>query len=263
MTVRPDVTATNISDDIFRTIVQNGCAVIRGAIPRETINSILQLAQKAYSVRDWQARMGQLPEELGHPGMFPAGHIYLSDLNPDCNQTNFVLKKIINADLLDIISILTEQSPAFVMSNCLPRRQKCIGGPNPPVPFHQDGSFLPGRYFNFWIPLIQVNLEAPGLEVVVTDSSEILKPNNISTNNTIYDRIELSVDYLHEKFGKENFWHPVLEPGDIMVMTHSTIHRTYWLDHMDKDRISLEIRFANSSDRFLEKVLVKVTNILN
>ena len=262
MTFKPDFPLDQLPGDFPDFVKNSGCAVIRNAIPAGTIQSILELAKQAYEARDWQNRVGQLPDSLRQPGMYPAGHIFLSDLNPGPDQGNFVLKNIINPDLLDLISDLTGQSPAFVISNCLPRRQKCSGGPNPPVPFHQDGSFLPGIYFNFWIPLIQVNVDAPGLEVVITDSEEIIAPGNTVTGNSIYDRIELPVNVLEEKFGEENFWHPVLEPGDILVLTHRTIHRTYWLDNMNRDRISLEIRFANAADTYLQKVLVKITNVL-
>jgi hypothetical protein len=43
-------------------------------------------------------------------------------------------------------------------------------------------------------------------------------------------------------YGRENFWHPALNPGDALILTHKTLHRTYINPAMIQQRISVEMR---------------------
>jgi hypothetical protein len=48
-------------------------------------------------------------------------------------------------------------------------------------------------------------------------------------------------------FGEENLWHPELNPGDSLVFLEETLHRTYMIGTMKKERISLEIRVISDN----------------
>jgi hypothetical protein len=131
----------------------------------------------------------------------------------------------------------------------LPRRQT-PGIGNPPVPFHQDAGFMgnPGLVINSWIPLNQAGFKAPGLQLVLSPQTNLLiPPGYLGKNASTYEELDLSENFITQKFSPNLLWAPILEPGDVLFFSHLTIHRTFITSEMNSTRISLEIRCMGQS----------------
>jgi hypothetical protein len=99
-----------------------------------------------------------------------------------------------------------------------------------------------------WVSLDRCGIEAPGLELVICRINDLLTPK------------ELTDERLRMRFAPEEFWRPVLEPGDALLFRGDLLHRTYVTPPMIKDRTSIELRFFPEhnlptrlgADRFLK-----------
>jgi len=59
---------------------------------------------------------------------------------------------------------------------------------------------------------------------------------------------ELAEERVRPRFASQEFWRPVMEPGDALLFRGDIIHRTHVTSTMTRDRTSLELRFF-SADR--------------
>ena len=112
------------------------------------------------------------------------------------------------------------------------------------LPFHQDQTILKTRLLNVWVPLDPCGTNAPGLETVVTSARRLIEVSGDSTDRIPVERVKLNSDKVVEEHGHRSLWHPVLEPGDVLLFLGTTIHRTYVTPQMTKSRMSVELRLV-------------------
>lgn len=262
MNARPEIPAPPPDGGaIRRALEEHGCAVVRGVIPRAVIGEIAERAEAAYRMRDWQFARGEL-ERLVKAGAYPgyhmgdyhSGHCPRADLDAPGEPDYDFLRRLISANLgLALMDALADDVVHFPLSLCVPRRQ-APAGPNAPVPFHQDCSFL-HRYLggarppmlNAWTPLTPAGATAPGLQVLPQILREAL-PVAARKSGTVYDSIEIDPDWVAETWGEDALWAPALEPGDVIVITESTLHRTWVTPAMTDTRLSIEVRALAGRD---------------
>ena len=110
-----------------------------------------------------------------------------------------------------------------------------LGGADPP----RDGLL---NMLTCWIALTPCGTNAPGLELIAREVSELLPPAALS------DR------FLRKRYPADAFTRPVLAAGDALLFPGGTIHRTHVTPCMQHDRTSLELRFmrADSIPRRLQ-----------
>lgn len=112
------------------------------------------------------------------------------------------------------------------------------------VHFHQDRFFVgAGPMVNFWTPLDDCGVEAPGLEVVLgpetRDLRDVAKARSPLVGNTLSS---LTEEEVREIYPDREFAHPAMSAGDALAMHELTPHRTYATKSMTKPRASLEVR---------------------
>ena len=103
-------------------------------------------------------------------------------------------------------------------------------------PFDPTGACAPDadgllRMVTCWVALTSCGQQAPGLELVRQRLDSLLPPAT------------LTEDAVRARFAAELFWSPVLEPGDVLLFSGGTLHRTQVEPHMESDRTSIELRF--------------------
>ena len=148
---------------------------------------------------------------------------------------------------------------AWVRRQYAPRHYPPLHAPHG---WHQDGAlgfdFLAAREGQFppdallpmvtcWIALGSCGADAPGLELVTRRLEELLAP------------ADLTAQSVRARFAPDDFWQPILDPGDALLFRGDILHRTHVTSSMTEDRTSLELRFfpADSlparlkGDRFL------------
>jgi hypothetical protein len=108
--------------------------------------------------------------------------------------------------------------------------------------WHQDGALgvhfppQPGptipmkKLLTCWISLNACGIDSPGLEFVRRRQAGLLHFT------------ELDDLALRRRFAAEDFWAPELELGDGLVFLNSVLHRTYALEQMQGNRLSVEYR---------------------
>jgi len=122
---------------------------------------------------------------------------------------------------------------------CMARRQS-PDQPSQALPFHQDGAnYAEMQFLNFWIPLTRAGDDAPGLEVAPVALSACMA---LTTGPTEHPLIELDAAAVADKFDVDNFFRPVMSPGDVLVMNEYTIHRTHIPSSARRERHSIELR---------------------
>ena len=112
------------------------------------------------------------------------------------------------------------------------------------LPFHQDQSILRTPLLNVWIPLAECGVHAPGLEVVVTDKSDLLAVAGLPDHDLPVERARIDEHLVVETFGPGALWRPSLRPGDVLVFAGTTVHRSHVTPAMSEPRLSVEMRLV-------------------
>jgi len=245
MRVHPILDSNEVNEKAFKDyFVQFGSVVVRKLLDKDILNSLLQRAEAAYSAYDQQHDLGQRVSNHQNNVLEKFGAIAATELDEPGGPANSMIKMFLDSRIPSLYANLLGRKFTILSGISVPRRQGPFGR-NPSVPYHQDATFTgnQGLIINSWIPLNQVGIKAPGLEVILSPQSEVLSPPGyMGRSAASYDEIDLKENFIIQKFHKNMFWSPVLEPGDVMFFSHLTIHRTYITPQMKKSRISLEIR---------------------
>jgi len=123
-------------------------------------------------------------------------------------------------------------------------RQVVPGGDIQSLPFHQDQSVLRKPLLNVWVPLDSCGTTAPSLEVVVTASRRLLDVSGDPSDTIPVERVRLNEDAVLATYGSQSLWHPALGPGDALVFSGTTVHRSYVTRNMTEPRMSVELRLV-------------------
>ncbi len=114
------------------------------------------------------------------------------------------------------------------------------------LPFHRDQTVVGARLLNVWIPLVPCGHDAPGLEIVADSDGRRLDPANPAASGLV-ERARLDEASVLAAFPAASIWRPVLSPGDVLVFSGGTIHRTHITPHMTRPRASIDLRLVQRS----------------
>lgn len=222
-----------------------GCVLIQNAFPKADIYTLYKRARRAYRNRDRQFQAGELHPDFIN-GLYQFGHIPLSDLDTPGQLPFPFVRQFSRSPLAQIGKGLWGKQFSLIVGQANPRRQLPLGRGGAPYEFHQDGTFLGdgSLILNFWIPLVPCGRERAGLEFVTVTPPELFSPQSGYH----------SLETIRGTYGDASLWHPFVDAGDVLLFTHRTLHRTYLLESMTKQRISLEMRCGDS-----EKLPVSLT----
>jgi hypothetical protein len=231
---------------IARSIRTCGCALVRQALPPAVmtyLGDVMPLMFKYIDVRETYAHY--TIDQAEAPKPFRASLIRF-DVLPG-------FSKMIEMEVIDFLfgaidrSILAQVNPEYFPGQVfglrskmsIARRQSPVPDENA-LPFHQDGTnYVELDFLNFWIPATPAGGDAPGLELVPVALDATLA---VTTGPSIYPSIELDEASIAARFGRDNFFHPVMQPGDVLVMNQHTVHRTYTPPGATRERFSFEVR---------------------
>ena len=218
-----------------RAIAEQGCFVLRGLFDPRAIASIRERVDRlAQTLDDRLARddLGDF-EDFAASAAFQAGHLPETQIGPEQMW-------------LDLTTGSPYDKIAKKVFGCRSRdfalRRSVLSGQQNPLAFHQDGFFMGAApSFNFWTPLQDVGVDAPGLEVVVASGSPLIASVDVAERVT---------SYVERTYGRQSYWSPMLMAGDALVFNSMMFHRTQSSAQMSKIRYSLELR-GSIKDRSL------------
>jgi hypothetical protein len=111
------------------------------------------------------------------------------------------------------------------------------------VDWHRDAHAVQtvehGDCFNCWIPIQAVGITRPSLQIVPGSHHQLTgRAVDYSRNEPVSD------EEIVEQYGSEAIATAILEPGDVLLFGHHTLHRTQPMDRDHPERISAELRFT-------------------
>lgn len=114
--------------------------------------------------------------------------------------------------------------------------------PQQAMPFHQDYEYIGEvrQAVNVWIPVTPAGGDAPGLELELGGAQQ---PVYSLTQSEPQRRARI------DRIPAERLWRPQMQPGDVLIFTPYTLHRTSLLPGMSQNRVSAELRICAGADR--------------
>lgn len=225
-----------------------GAVCLRGAIPGPAVERLRAAATPLL------ARIEALRAEHGPWGVaphLPEGVAWLptvSSVGLEWAARSLgwaaLLEAMVTPDLYALLERLCGGAPAADLDQCWLRRQYAPSlAPQAHFPhaWHQDGGIgydfadmaqargpqglLP--LITCWCPLDPAGGDAPGIEVVPGVHDEVLHFERLRDDALPPER-----------------WRPLMEPGDLLLITPGTVHRTFVRPEMTRPRTSVELRFV-------------------
>jgi len=256
--------------DMIPDLMRQGVSLVRSALPPALIAQWREIADRQY------ARIESIEQREGLEGVrrwLPPSQHYLPNVSSVSIQGVYaesdwqmILEALAETSLRTMIEL--ELGGPFVcdLDRAWVRRQYAIHrrpSGHAPHSWHQDGALLypfdpteaeaPAvdgllRMVTCWLALTQCGCQAPGLEFVLERLESLHTPS------------ALTDDRLRTQYSAEQFWAPELEPGNAVIFSGGTLHRTQAEPQMQADRTSIELRFFRadaiparlSADRFVE-----------
>jgi hypothetical protein len=210
----------------------SGVALLQGAIAAGTIAELKTRAEAAFAARD--ARAAADPLETGRQRPYLRRFVNLEELAP--------IDELLPAAVLRLARVYLghEPSPApdRYVREIRPERVDTH------LPYHQDQSILGRRLVNVWCPLSRAGELSPGLELVRCSQFQLLQPAPVPGSPYAVEKVRLAESDVRRRFDPALFWRPVVDAGDVLVFSGTTIHRTYGLPGMTQSRFSFEARLV-------------------
>lgn len=224
---------------------QHGCAVVRGAISVDALDSISKAVDTIYRHYDDLKQKRELPPKLAWTFKFGVLSA-LEVLKTHEAEVNFV-RQHGKHESIQAIAGAYFQSPLLVELPRIVFRRQSPDNRNREIPYHQDFYTQTqgvSGVLNFWTPFVDCGVEAPSLEVVTHVFDDLLptRPAPLMPENEAFDKINITRDQIVSYCGADKFWHPPLSAGDVLIFTDHVVHRTYITEQMSKERQSMEYR---------------------
>lgn len=223
-------------ETLNRILSEYNAAKITGAFDPLLLQRVLAAAAGIYEGRKAAIESGAVPDQAKRN--YTRRTIPFQELIPEgIDTTNFPVPTLIT----DAARAYLGKEPQQTVSSV----RAIVPGPSDQrLPFHQDETILQSRLLNIWIPLTPCGIHAPSLEVVITGERKLLDVVGSKDDEIPVERARLDDDLVRATFGASAFWHPVMNPGDALVFTGTTAHRSFVRPEMSETRVSIELRLA-------------------
>ncbi len=223
-------------DAVALKLAGGGAAHVTDAVGVAVLAEIHEAADAALGRWDGLAAEQRLPVELAAP--FERRFVPLDHL-PIAREK---LDALVHPTFRELARRYLKQEPKLEPNSHV--RAIRLDRADAHLPFHQDETILERRLMNVWIPLDPCGIDAPGLEVVWRSSRELLKPSPLAGARFPVEHARLDPAAVLRRYGAHALWRPQFRPGDAMLFTGTTVHRTHVDAAMTAARMSVEIRLV-------------------
>jgi hypothetical protein len=240
---------------IFSALSEDGAVIIRQALPDEVVTYLQLLSTAAFAIMDIKAKELEQGRSNRHDHLRSYVEIYrsLQFIGEDvvitvlshAGLTDSGFSPVVDA-LLKYLGPMFPYPLSFVPSKSALRRQgsRDHAKKTAYVPWHRDAHAVQllefGNVFNCWAPCEPVGFNRASLQIV-RGSSKIMKQRSVDYATQEYH----GDDQVRSEFGQESICTAVLDPGDILIFNHHTLHRTQPMSDDALTRMSGEFRFTN------------------
>lgn len=233
----PDFAADFFSTHRFAGLLkQRGAVLLRGFLPPALLSEWLPRFEAVYQETDQLYQSGHMPPKDQH--LYEMGHPVIQE-NSDLAVWTWWQVLLQQPGLRHLLRSYLGSKVATFAGHSMPRRQ-LPAAPEVGLPFHQDYEYLGGfdKGLNLWAPLTLAGNQAPGLELWLDLPQEPILHFGQPTEERLATLLSLP----------EGRWRPVMAPGDVLLFTPYTLHRSLIEPGMTQVRYSYEFRVCALSD---------------
>jgi hypothetical protein len=225
---------------LYKTFIKHGCAVVRGLIEPVRLAETKTVIEKAY---------------LRYPGH----HVHDAHLRlvTDERMSGW---EIADAPLLQAFLRLVFEGQDWRQRELTARRIQGFDSASEdwqaPLGLHLDSQFHDFPFtVNFWIPFDDCGVDAPSLQLIplnyrATRAYTGFTPKQKRAEDAYhfghFTKDVLAIGNVTKGLGNRCFFHPVMQPGDVIVSSNWIIHGTYRTEKMRKGRTSAELRYIGT-----------------
>jgi len=241
------------AEKVWNSLSEDGAVILRAAITTELLGRLQLYCKAAFAIMDIKSNEldeGRSPASdhlrpyvETYKGLQYVADDVLSTILSNAGLANPGLSAI-GEPLLKSLQPFFPVSLDFVPNKSVLRRQGVRDDAQKTayVVWHRDAHAVQtvelGDVFNCWVPCEQVGIDRASLQVVI-GSNRIMKrrPVNYSSYDNPQD------EEVHYEYGSERICTAFLNPGDALIFSDHTIHRTQPMSDDALTRMSGEFRF--------------------
>jgi Phytanoyl-CoA dioxygenase (PhyH) len=247
----PAVAADALTTDALRFgIMQHGCLLVRGLVPQDRVDRLVDGIDRAFSACDAAAAGAPVSQTTPWFEPFPpatggpiainrrwvrdGGGVWAAD-SPRVMYE--LLETFEHSGVRRLITDYFGERPALSVNKCVLRRVPLdvVGD------WHQDGAFLGRgiRSIDVWVALSHCGRDAPGIEIVPRRLEHVV---DTGTQGAKFSWA-VAPDMIERARADAPIARPIFEPGDALLFDHFLLHRTACDPGMTRERYAIETWF--------------------
>lgn len=247
----PELTPADLTPERVRAaILRDGCALVRGLIPRETALELAGLIDRAFAERE-----REIGGERPAPGFWEpfepedeavdAGRGWVREggglLAGDAPLPAFAMFEAFReAGVPQLVEAYLGEPPMITLQKTTLRK----ADPSVPGAWHQDGHFMGDvRALNLWLSLSRCGDESPGLDIVPRRLDELVTAGD----QDAFLSYQVSDAVAAEAARPKQVIRPIFEPGDALLFDELFLHQTGSDPAMPNPRFAIESWFFGGS----------------
>jgi hypothetical protein len=248
----PEFEPGELTPELLRAaILRDGCALVRGLIPRALALQLAEGIDTAYARREAR-EAGETPTDAFYDEFVPHerfggvdGRWWIKEggglLGADSPRLTFRYLEALRGGGIDrlVTAYLGEPVVTSVHKTTMRKAEPPVSGA-----WHQDGRFMgPVRALNLWLSLSRCGDEAPGLDIVPTRLDDYVATG---TEDAALDWV-ISEEQAQRAAAGVGVVRPIFEPGDAMFFDEVFLHKTGSDPSMPRARYAVENWFFGGS----------------
>lgn len=247
----PEFTAAALTPELLRAaILRDGCALVRGLVPRDAalrlggrIDTAFADREAAIARGDGSANGLYDPRIVIKDGLEVRGWVRTGGglLAADAPAVFLEYLEVVRAAGIDrlVDGYLGEPGLLSVEKTTLRRATADVGGA-----WHQDGKFLGEvRALNLWLSLSRCGDVAPGLDIVPRRLPELVAAGGDGT----FLHYQVTDEDAERVAAPKRVLRPIFEPGDALLFDELFLHQTASDPAMPNPRHAVESWFFGAS----------------
>lgn len=237
-TDRPEVETSDTSaSELDRLLASCGAVLLRHFLDTATVASLIAVSETLYQDREEKRARGELNEKQERE--YQRSSFSFRELNERFPQE---ANSIRHPYYVGMATRYLQKEPTPWHITAI--RRVNPGNAATILPFHQDQSVMVRPSLNLWVALTPCGRFAPGLEMVLTDRTDLLETYSPAETEFATNRTQIRPELVERTFGSGALWRPEFEPGDAMIFKGTTVHRSHVAPVMIESRLDAEMRLV-------------------
>lgn len=235
---RPEIETRDASaPELDRLLTNCGAVLLRRFLDAAVVRSLIALSETLFQDREEKRARGELTEKQERE--YQRSSFSFRELNERFPQEANAVR---DPHYVGMATRYLQKEPTPWHITAI--RRVNPGNAATILPFHQDQAVMVRPSLNLWVALTPCGRTAPGLEMVLTDKTDLLETCSPEETPFATNRQQIDPRVVERIFGSEALWRPEFEPGDAMIFKGTTVHRSHVTPAMTEPRLDAEMRLV-------------------